>query len=142
MSEKMIIEFYESMEHSPIAVVLVHHCGEDPAAAALTVAGFVASVKDAKKSDWIDAGDLVSRFVLWEADLSGTSISSPHIGTSFLPYASQYPYQLVRLRATNGAVGVEIVLDEYSTEAELEEATTILAAVRLPTAFVSYTQPG
>jgi hypothetical protein len=140
MSEKLILEFYQMAERTPIAVILVHHCGEDPATAALTVAGFIASVKDAMASSSLDAGELVSRFVLWEAEISGSSISSRRVGTTFLQSASSYLYQLVRLRIIDGAVHVEIVTDEHSTEQELDEASIILTAAQLPTVFVASTQ--
>ena len=136
----MIVEFYRNNDSTPMAVILVRHCGEDPASAALTIAGFVASVKDATKSALVDTGDLVSRFVLWEADIGGSSISSPHLGTSFCAPASEYLYQLVRLRTIDGAVHVEIVMDEYTTEQELEDASAILTAASIRTTFVAATQ--
>jgi len=132
MATKMIFEFYRMAELTPVAVILVFNCGEDPAAAALTVAGFIASVKEAIGTDSLEVGSLVSRFVLWEAEMSGSSISTRHIGTSFMEFAPKYVYQLVRLRVIGGSVHVEIVADQYSSEEELEEAAVILTAAQLP----------
>lgn len=127
MAEKLVIEFYEGDAHKPIAVILVRDFGEDPIAAAMTVEGFIESVKDATDSAPLCASDLVTRFVLWEASLSGCSVASRLMGTSFLAYAPSYLYQLVRLRATAGALHVEIVPDQYSLESELEEASALFA---------------
>lgn len=135
MAEKLVVEFYDGDARSPMAAVLVRHLGEDPVAAAIALAGFMTSLDAVRKSSHVDAGDLVSRFILWEADLAGCTASCPNIGTSFIAPAPGYGYQVVRLRTIHGAVHVEIATDEYTTDEELDRASSILSLARLPSSF-------
>lgn len=66
MSERLIVEFYgPSSKAKPLVSVLAYYGGQEPDAAAWTIAAFFDQVRSLNNTRLDDAGVLAARFIAW-----------------------------------------------------------------------------
>lgn len=127
MSDKLIVEFYESDDSViPTACVLACHGGDNPASAATTLADFFEELSSLRDPGHIDAGLLASRFVVFESSKGSGSSHLDFNDVSIVPFQQKYGYQTVRVFARKGRAYVHCVKDKWTSAKELLDAAIIL----------------
>ncbi len=125
MADKLVVEFYcDQADKNPFASVLVLHGGDNPASAALTLADFLCSLRNAAGEHSINIGLAAAQFIIWANTLSGDHALGREV--FLLPNGGETAYQVARLYPGDPYPLVEIMQDVYSSEAELNEAKEIL----------------
>lgn len=130
MSDRLVIEFYDSGVSIPAAAVLVWYGGDNPADAALTISDFLQLISGLASPRFDSAGLLAARFIVWHGshvERTGLNISDIILITP----AAVYQYQLARIYASPDGPRVEIVPDDYSTPGELKAAFEILTRFKV-----------
>jgi hypothetical protein len=125
MSDKLVVEF-AGEDKQIIAVVFALHGGDNPPAAALTIADFLNQIAKLDEPRFNDAGLLAARFVVWQSGISKGPGELAFHDVVLIPRADDYGYQLARVYAQDDRPYVHIVRDKYSTWDELTDAATLL----------------
>jgi hypothetical protein len=129
MSERLIVEFYEEGKRDkPVATVLAYHGGQDPEAAAFTLAAFFSALKTLEQPRFNDAQVLAARFVSWqgfECRLSAKPFDFIDVG--IINDSKEYEgYLIARVHAHSVRPHVEFVKDSFCAANELSTASIIL----------------
>lgn len=127
MSDKLIVEFYDSKNgQQPIVTVLAFYGGDNPSVGATTLADYFNRLGDLTDPRYDDAGLLSARFIACEsAKCAGTDIPD-FSGVALVPFNSVQGYQVARVYAQEPRPYVHFVTDEWTSPKELEEASLIL----------------
>ncbi len=134
MSDKLVVEFYESRKDThPAFAILSFHGGDNPVSASLTISDFLSATKSHSSTQNSDVYGLVSQFIVW------SSTNWPPIGrlgaqcleAELIPVSNKYGYQTVRIFAGSEPLSVELVPDEFTTDEEMHEGNEILELVSL-----------
>ncbi len=91
MSDKLVIEFIGE-DKQTVAVVFAYHGGDNPAAAALTIADFLNQVEKLDEPRFDDAGLLAARFVVWQSSISNGAGELAFLDVSLISRAEEYGY--------------------------------------------------
>lgn len=125
MSDKLVVEFVGE-DKDVVAVVFALHGGDNPPAAALTIADFLNQVAKLDEPRFDDAGLLAARFVVWQSGISKGAGDLTFLDVVLISRADSYGYQLARVYAQDDRPYVHIVRDQYSTPDEMYEAAILL----------------
>jgi hypothetical protein len=140
MSEKLVVEFCED-EDRPVALVLVWHGGDNPASASLTLVAFLTELGGLIHGRSMSALELASRFILFQQVAFDSALGQPPLLDAVLvSHESGYGCQRCRLHAVAGRVRAAVVLDQYSTVEEIEDAKNIWEMSRIPCDFQSFAE--
>jgi len=127
MSDKLVVEFYDSKNSTaPVACVLACHGGDNPSSAATTLSDFFADISHLAESRFDDASVLAARFVVWESGKGSSYRSFDFTDVGIMPFQETYGYQIARVYACGDLPYVHFVRDEWTSEQELVEAAIIL----------------
>ncbi len=125
MSDKLVVEFVGE-DKQTVAVVFALHGGDNPPAAALTIADFLNRVAKLDEPRFDDAGLLAARFVVWQSGISKGAGELAFLDVVLIPRTESYGYQLARVHALPDRPYIHIVRDRYSTADEMYEAAILL----------------
>ena len=124
MSDILIVEFYGEPDRA-VAAVLAWHGGDNPASASLTLTEFLINLDNQIQNRQMGALELASRFIVSQVAFDPTFARGPELDAILIPTAASYGYQLCRLYVASGRVRAVVVVDEYSTTVEIEDAKAI-----------------
>jgi len=130
MSDKLVIEFYESFSLDPVATILSTYGGDNPISAAFTLRDFLGQVQELEDPRFGDAGVLAARFIVWHSTHSAGTQGLEGYDAALIHKEADYGYQLARVFAGPDGASVEIVQDQYTTPEEWESAKIVLGSLR------------
>ncbi len=127
MSERLVVEFYESLSSSEaLCAVLAFHGGNNPVSAALTITDFFNQVSRFDDPRFDNASILAARFVAWQGAQGRRKTNFDFSDVAIIQPQDSYNYQSVRIYAQAERPFVHIVMDQYATPDELLEAAAWL----------------
>jgi hypothetical protein len=131
MSDKLVVEFYESRKDArPAFAILSFHGGDNPVSASLTISDFlsVATGPLPTSGQNPDVYQLASQFIFWSSMNWPpiTSFRNQCLEAELIPVSNNYAYQTVRIFADSDGTSVQIVPDEFTTDEEMFEGNILL----------------
>ena len=129
MSDKLVVEFYDSVDSPlPVACVLASHGGDNPSTAATTLGDFFEALSGLDDARVEDAGLIAARFISWKGAQGSNNLPFDFIDVALIPFEASYGYQVARVFAQGGRPNVHLVRDEWTTEQEMAEAALIFGS--------------
>jgi hypothetical protein len=130
VSDKLVVEFYDSVDTNvPTACVLAYYGGDNPSQAATTLTDFFTALSGIPDPRFDDAGLLAARFVAWEGQRYSTENPFDFLAVTIIPPHQSHGCQVARIYAGRSShPRIEFVRDQYTTTEEIEEAKVIIGA--------------
>lgn len=128
MSERLIVEFYDSTDApKPLVTVLAYYGGENPEAAAYTIAAFFDQIHSLEDARLDELGILAARFVYWLGyECRRSEAVCDFNGVEIIHDASRYQYYLIaRIYSNPSGPQVKFVNDSLNTSEEYAAAEAI-----------------
>jgi len=128
MSERLIVEFYDSADApKPLVTVLAYYGGEEPEAAAYTIAAFLDQIRSLEDARLNELGILAARFIYWLGyECRRSEAACDFDGVEIIHDSSRYQHYLIaQVYSSPSGPQVKFVNDSLNTSEEYATAAAI-----------------